>query len=1225
MARLQDAIATLELTPNRLHWTNNASGAQFEYSLIERLQVGVFRVNARQLLRATFQLMVNGRPDEIDERNLLHIVQGYLSTLLYRRFSSSRYGMKSVPVRRNIVFESVEIIVRHLRNDGRWSTFRYDGIEDLSFRDIVPVGSVDVTLHDHIRNAYQSFAEQLTEDGSDPDMLEILNIRWVKLLVRFRVLPEDNPLIYHTANVAPLVGVSVLPMKYVNILQTVGAVPSQQVSIRSGNAVLVGNVNRALTPWLPLGGCKDNVQDIVDMSALGRHRPDEAVPPLKRRRGNSVGVQLDLNNMRVWCPNVKNNNCFFACVKHACALEAVKDQSGLQGPSATERIDVWRKRLGVPMNQMISFREIDNFVRRIFHRVIDIFDEHGKLMARISPDQVDPNVPVLEFVLFRDHYFVLLDKTLERFHCQYCGRRNLRSLEGHKCAVARQKFFQLKKKKIVQFLDPLQDQELPVSEEILSTTERWPNILFFDFETFFDGAGHRVYAVGCLHWNEKGEEQYFSFYGEPALENFVMFLEHEFERDQALTLVSYNGAGFDHYFILEEQLKQLQTPDGFILSRGRLLQVNFWGHRCLDLYNFLGPASLDANCAAYQVPIRKHVFPHLFPRTYRDVEYRGPVLANEYYPVRMREEVAEWKSTLPADYVFDFEKECEFYLRRDVECLMELGKRFMKSVWDQFHIFLPNYLTLSQMAFDLWRGTLDKVWQLPLPVEAPFYNAVNSATYGGRCHFVKRHFRSAQPDGTPYAEIEDYLIDLDVVSLYPASMRGHLFPIGPYQHWQDEQSVRTWAMMFADGVVLPLAIWRVTCIPPAHLIVPALPKKHDEKKTTCWENTPSDSQWYTTIDLLTGRAHGYQFTFLEGYVWKHAAPVFDTYIDMMFQRKSEQDVYKSTKDPRYNPAARDVFKKLMNALYGKMMQKRQSTSHLFLETGTNDETHHDLWVDFLEDHMGVEYKELGDMLLVTGERVEFASGISKPHYLGAFVLSYSREIMNEYFDLLDPLRLKPEEGTWMDSMDNSFYYTDTDSLIVHAKHIPKMKSKMGSALGQLADELNGGKIVEGYFLSPKLYCVKYVMPDNSVHFKLRGKGIPNSMLHIDHFKRMLLENEPVKYEFTQLRKVQADLNSKQEEQGVRPFSIVSLLDASRTLNRDQNYAKAGMLGGRIVLDDVSLSLPVGFEKFNADIDDLLALLEDEQEENLAKDTALRDFDLGGLEDEREDWMLELFN
>ena len=1202
----QRLFPVIEVRPNLLLWRNDQNPlpnlrVNREFTFEETRVMGMNRIGSPELIRVTMQWLHGGRQNEITEDDLLRMVQGYLATLYFRRFQSRGRMVKAIPD--GVVFEDVNLNVRNLRTDGRWHTYSR-GILDITPGDLFGVGSPMVDIHRVIHQNHMFFADELNAQGSDPDQLEVLNLRQIHLLVRYTFTAQDNPLVYHTANVAPLAGVLVPPVRFVSATLTRGRNPSWQLGIFSANQNVPGVYNGAISPYLPQGGCRDHVQDILDVSSVGRHRPDEDVPPLKRRRGNSIGVQLDLNNMRVWCPNVKNNNCFFACIKHACALEAAKEDS-IQSPAATERIDTWRRRLGVPNNKMISFRDALEFIRRIFQRVVIIYDEHGKVMAELSPDVRDGQAP-FEFVLFREHYFVLIDKSLTRFHCDLCGRRNLKTMDNHKCGVNRANYFQLKKKKVVQFLDVITDQDLPISAELLTTTERWPNMLFFDFETFSDGTGHRVYAAGCLHWNEHGEEKYFSFYGEPALENFIMFLEYEHERGQSLTLVSYNGAGFDHYFILEHQLKAMETPEGFLLSRGRLLQVNFWGHKCLDLYNFLGPVSLDANCASYQVPVRKHVFPHLFPKSYDDVTYCGPALADEFYPIKMREEVITWKASLRPDFVFDFEKESEFYLQRDVECLMELSKRFMRSVWTEFKVYLPNYLTLSQMAFDLWRQTLDKSWSLPLPIEKPFYDAINASTYGGRCHFVKRFFRSEQPDFTPYADISDYLIDLDVVSLYPASMRDHAFPVGPYVHWCDERSVHTWADMFATGVPLPLAIWRVSVICPSHFIVTPLPKKHDDRHTTCWENTNSESQWYTSVDLAIGRDHGYTFTFHEGYVWEKSAPVFDAYIDMMFQRKAQQDVWKSTRDPLYNPAARDVFKKLMNALYGKMMQKRQATSHLFLETGTQNEENHVEWMDFLEAHMGIEYKDMGDMILMTGERVDFTAGISKPHYLGAFVLSYSRLIMNSYFDALDPFRLHPDQGTWLDSMDHSLYYTDTDSLIVHAKLIPRVVDKMGSHLGQLADELGGGKIVEGYFLSPKLYCVKYKMPDETIHFKVRGKGIPNALLHLDHFRQMLMDNEPVKYEFTQLRKVQADLNSKQEELGVRPFSIVSLLNASRTLNRSRNYAEAGLLGGRIVLKDVSVSLPVGFEKYEADLDDVWRLfLAEDQTGDKELDDALR--------------------
>lgn len=1076
---------------------------------------------------------------------------------------------------------------------GVWTSYTYkirnvNGRPGIRLPDFCPMGMMAVPLHTELEEAWRGFREQY-QNGSDPDPNE-MDMRAILLYLRVNIFPYQRPSGFIMN--APLNEVHVLPTRIL------GAGPAGTLSFRPppllmGSETVIVSPQRppmnsipwTVRPWMPAGGCRDSVADLLSIS---KERADKGAEPKRSVKGNASGVLMDLNNIRVWCPNVKGNNCFFACVKRVLQNET----SVYDSPLLKKRIELWRPLAGATKNGLVTFQQIQRFVSTYLQRRVLIFDEQLRIQADIQPDEyqkvlkegqeialTDP----IELVLFREHFFHVVSRSLARFMCNLCGKRNVADLEKHQtsrsCSVSRQNFYQLKQAKCIRALNPVDLQDIP------AVGSEWTNFCFYDFETFFDGVKHNVYAVGGMWWNEKGGEEYFSYYGETALDCFLLFLSDMAEVGQKLVLVSYNGSGFDHYMLLEQHLKYGTSLDAFLMNRGRLLQMNFWGHRVIDLFNFLGPASLDFNCQAYNIPVRKHVFPHLFPKQWDDVYYRGPLLGVEFYPEKMRADASAWLQSQPPDAVFDFEKESEFYLRRDVECLTELGRQFMKTVWKEFNIYLPNYITLSQMAFDLWRGTLLKEWRLPLPIESDFYDAVNAATYGGRCHFVKRFFRSSQPDSTPYADISDYLVDLDVVSLYPASMQQFLYPEGDYELWEDDRSVQTFQDMYDHFAMLPLSLWEVSVAPPKHLLIPALPRKNDEGSTV-WDVESSDCQWYTSVDLETARELGYTFTFRRGYVWKRSAPIFRYYIDSVFAKKAEQDVFKNTKDEKYNPAARDVYKKLMNALYGKMMQKRQAVEHLFL-TGKEGEDHQE-WTEFLEKHGAVEYTELNEnVLMVTGERLNFADTISKPHYLGAFVLAYSRKIMNGYFNKLDPLREHPEGGTWMDSAKNSMFYTDTDSLIVHASRMSLVESAMGSELGKLADELSGGKILEGYFLSPKLYCVKYMLPDGSIKTKLRGKGIPNAMLTMDHFRTMLFENEPVKYEFTQLRKLQADLNKSQEAQGMQPFTVISLLGASRTLNKDQTYSKPGLLGGRMVLHDVSYSWPVGFEPFQADLWDLV--------------------------------------
>ena len=959
----------------------------------------------------------------------------------------------------------------------------------------------------------------------------------------------------------------------------------RSISIRAPPVRLRGTprgIMSSLAPYVPGGGCRDNVEELMCYSYTSRMDGLPSLDSTKRQiKGNSQGVLLDLNNMVVWCPNVKNNNCFFACVKYYLVCRAnEREKAGrptLVDALVSDRVDKWRQNLGIPVKCLITFQHIRTFVDSYLHRHVVIFDEHHRKITEFIPETyasyigeggVHYHREPINIVLFREHYFILHRATLQQFSCEACGLRNIINIEKHICSATRLTYFQQKIQRVIKYED-----KRPIRHsEVTAKAHLFENFLFYDFETFFNGVKHQVYAVGLCHWKANHEKYYAYYYGMSALDEFMSYLEQSFHMGEELTLVSYNGSNFDHYFVLEHQIKYGLPMDEFLMNKGRLLQINFWNHKVLDLFNFLGPVSLDANCESYQIPVRKGVFPHLYAKVWQDVLYQGPPLGEDMYPLHMR--AAYNASEKPL--IFDFKQECLTYLASDVECLVQLTEKFVTAMWEEFQIFVPHYLTLSQVAFELWRTTLNPLWSIPIPDDPKLYDCVNQSTYGGRCHFVKRCFTTSHPEGTPYDQLTDYLVDLDVVSLYPASMIFEKYPCGKMSLLNNSADMEVMQAMLENGQVLPMGIFHVSVCPPTHLIVPPLPRKND-KGHTVWDLRPSESQYYTNVDLETGQRYGYQFCIKSAYVFDSHAPLFVDYIRQVFTKKAEQDVFKSSKSSEYNPAKRELFKKMMNALYGKMMQKRQSTEHEFVDE--NDDGDHEKWLKFLDKHSHVEYHPMGEnLMMLTGDKLDFKKTVSKPHYLGAFILSYSRQIMNRYFDIFDTERLKKQaEYDWQKAIEGSFYYTDTDSLIVHSSQMDAAKDEIGKKLGELADELSGGKIIEGYFLSPKLYCVKYMLPDGSLHIKKRAKGIPNHLLDMSHFRDMYHNNDPARYDFVQLRRIQESLNKPQETNAMQPFTIISVLDAHRTLNQHGTYGVEGDLGGRRILADVKRSVPFGFE------------------------------------------------
>ena len=89
------------------------------------------------------------------------------------------------------------------------------------------------------------------------------------------------------------------------------------------------------------------------------------------------------------------------------------------------------------------------------------------------------------------------------------------------------------------------------------------------------------------------------------------------------------------------------------------------------------------------------------------------------------------------------------------------------------------------------------------------------------------------------------------------------------------------------------------------------------------------------------------------------------------------------------------------------------------------------------------------------------SQVSDPAHIDVFIIDYSKVLMNRCIAGFDGFT------DW----NNTFYYTDTDSIYVHNNQIKEIEDKTpyitGKEMGQLHDdikEVKNGKIIRGFFL-----------------------------------------------------------------------------------------------------------------------------------------------------------------
>lgn len=672
---------------------------------------------------------------------------------------------------------------------------------------------------------------------------------------------------------------------------------------------------------------------------------------------------------------------------------------------------------------------------------------------------------------------------------------------------------------------------------------------FMDLETWRPSGAkgyHEVYAVGWVKEadpNIKPEDVVlFSSTSDPdthnsalvqAFVNLIAWIVAKptvFDKKKPYYLWLYNGSGFDNLFILHTLVSHFKMkPDNMTLKDGKLMTMSFLDGTLIirDLCLFT-LCSLAKACKTYQV--EEH-------------------LAKGHF---------DHNSIVSLDVVADRWGEIAEYLSKDLTALNMVYIKFAQATFDTVHLDPCTRITASHLAYDYWNSTLthEQRQQIVLPSSYDEFHRILQSYYGGRVFPQVKYWKSM--DGhLPYDEMKDYLIDLDVVSLYPSSMSfsqtisanfytwsGRNIPTyfcgtptfvtqhegieklllerTVYRHDEELPSMDYWrALCDTDYRVFNLneegAIVCVDVIPPTDLNIPLLPHKN-LKGDTSWDLLPKVKQCYIIEELLDAIYYGYKVVgFHYAYIYPIRLPLFDKNIGTLSTLKASMS--------RDNPG-RDITKLLMNGCYGKMVQKPElETMQLIYAHELDDfcRTNHVLaiepicntehapllqfikknkptWVNAnpqlfaaMEEALTADYEIPVLAFIVTFKPDNVLP--TKPTYLGAQVTAYSRVHMNFIMHKMGLLR-----GT---ALESQLFYTDTDSLVAHNNACQNLEGVVGKALGQLDDELEGGRIVEFVSLAPKTYCLVYKKKlsngEEPVYMKIRCKGFP-------HTKETLLYN-----------------------------------------------------------------------------------------------------------------------
>jgi len=231
---------------------------------------------------------------------------------------------------------------------------------------------------------------------------------------------------------------------------------------------------------------------------------------------------------------------------------------------------------------------------------------------------------------------------------------------------------------------------------------------------------------------------------------------------------------------------------------------------------------------------------------------------------------------------------------------------------------------------------------------------------------------------------------------------------------------------------------------------------------------------------------------------------------------------------------RSIGKLLMNALYGKMLEKARFNKTQLCNNIKEV-------YKFMTEHKLTDITFMGSKVLLSGEPHNDTmcnDSIKKPAHLGSFVLAYSRRIMLNVMDDICP------------ELDTQFFsYTDTDSLHVHCDKLEGLKAKgwLEKGLGKLSDDCKGGKIIREINLAPKMYAYICLMPDGKLKTVCKAKGIPSQYLS----GAMYEAQKPVEVEMKgRLKKIGYGKCVAKDLRDKAPFSIVGI-DMTRTWYKNE--------------------------------------------------------------------------
>lgn len=308
-------------------------------------------------------------------------------------------------------------------------------------------------------------------------------------------------------------------------------------------------------------------------------------------------------------------------------------------------------------------------------------------------------------------------------------------------------------------------------------------------------------------------------------------------------------------------------------------------------------------------------------------------------------------------------------------------------------------LSIPSLAFELWSQTLPARMDIYHPSVESEEKFIRSAVIGARIDLRRNvKFKS---DG-----LDDWLVDLDVTSLYPWVMKNNYYPVGKPRFLEKDAEIEYKAGKFG--------IYDVMIEIPNGLDHLPVPCRYDGKLN--WTTRTGVFAWSDTltsvdIDELINAGCKVEFPG-RCVVWDKKSKIFTKFVDRWYSIKEHAAENKNEPFKRFA-------KIVMNCLYGKFLQPFYKTSIQSTVVKTADE-----YMKLKNEETILKRTVKGDSYeIIYEKRKERNQSDFRPVQLAVFIFAYARKHMNKI----------------LKKIDYNYYYFHTDGMVIHFNQCHKLR------------------------------------------------------------------------------------------------------------------------------------------------------------------------------------------